>query len=136
MTLGKADMLRPGTDATVIASGVMVKAALDAAETLAGRGIDTRVLNMATWRPLDREAIEVAARQTGCIVTAEEHLVDTGLNAMVARHVVSTAPVPMGAVGMKDRYAESGKWDELLQKYDLTPEAIVREAEAVVARKR
>jgi transketolase len=133
--LGEADLLRPGTDATVIASGIMVTAALDAAETLAAKGIDARVLNMSTWRPLDGRAIEAAARETGAIVTAEEHLVHVGLNAMVAQHVVSTVPVPMGAVGMKDRYAESGRWDELLEKYDLTPAAIVREVEKTVARK-
>ncbi len=136
MEIGRADVLRPGADATVVASGVMVKAALDAAETLALQGIDARVLNMSTWRPLDCEAIETAARETGCIVTAEEHLVHTGLNAMVAQHVVSSVPVPMGAVGMKERYAESAKWDELLETYDLTPAAIVREVTKVVERKR
>jgi transketolase len=135
-TLGMSDLVRLGSDATVIASGIMVKAALDAAETLSLKGIDTRVINMSTWRPLDTVAIEEAARQTGCIVTAEEHLVHCGLNALVAQHVVSSVPVPMGAVGVKDRYAESGKWDELLVKYDLTPAAIVREVEKVVARKR
>ncbi len=136
MKLGQADVLRKGNDATIIASGVMVQPALDAAETLSLKGIDTRVLNMSTWRPLDGKSIEAAAIETGCVVTAEEHLVHTGLSAMVARHVVSTHPVPMGAVGLKETYAESGKWDELLQKYDLTPAAIVREVEAAVARKR
>jgi transketolase len=93
------------------------------------------VLNLATWRPLDGAAIEAAARETGAIVTAEEHLVHTGLGALVAQHLAGTVPVPMGFVGVT-RYAESGKWDELLQKYDLTPAAIVREVEAVIARKR
>ncbi len=134
--LGVSDLMRAGRDATVIATGIMVKAALDAAETLALRGIDTRVINMSTWRPLDTVAIEEAARQTGAIVTAEEHLVHCGLGAMVAQHLAATHPVPMGFVGMKDRYAESGRWDELLEKYDLTPGAIVREVEKVVARKR
>jgi transketolase len=133
--VGRADLLRPGSDATIIASGIMVKFALDAAETLAAKGIDARVLNFSTWRPLDTAAIEAAARETGAIVTAEEHLVHVGLNAMVAQHVVSTHPVPMSAVGMKDRYAESGPWQELLEKYDLTPAAIVREVERTVARK-
>jgi len=134
--LGKSGVLREGRDVTVIASGIMVKMALDAADTLAGRGIEARVLNMSTWRPLDKAAVEAAARETGAIVTAEEHLVHCGLGAMVAQHLAGVSPVPMGYVGMKDRYAESGKWDELLQKYDLTPAAIVREAEAVVGRKR
>jgi transketolase len=134
--LGKADMLRPGRDVTIAAAGIMVSMALEAAKTLAGRGIDTRVLNMSTWRPLDGLALEAAARETGAIVTAEEHLVHCGLGALIAQHLAGVQPVPMGFVGMKDRYAESGKWDQLLEKYDLTPAAIVREAEAVVARKR
>ncbi|HXH22075.1 MAG TPA: transketolase C-terminal domain-containing protein [Dehalococcoidia bacterium] len=135
ITLGKADRLREGRDVTIVASGIMVKMALDAAATLAERGIEARVLNMSTLRPLDGEALERAARETGAIVTAEEHLVHCGLGALVAQHLAARAPVPMGFVGMKDRYAESGRWDELLQKYDLTPDAIVRECEAVVRRK-
>ena len=133
--LGEADELRPGRDLTIIASGVLVKPALDAAGTLAAAGLDARVLNMSTWRPLDTAAVEAAARDTGAIVTAEEHLVHTGLGAMVAQRVAATVPVPMGFVGL-DRYAESGLWNELLAKYDLTAAAIVREAERVVARKR
>jgi transketolase len=135
-TLGMSDLLRAGTDVTIIAAGIMVKMALDAANILAGRGIDARVINMATWRPLDAAAVEEAARQSGAIVTAEEHLVHCGLGAQIAQYLAGVHPVPMGYVGMKDRYAESGKWDELLEKYDLTPAAIVREAEAVVSRKR
>jgi transketolase len=113
----------------------MVMQALAAAETLAAQGVDARVLNLSTWQPLDTAALEAAASETGAIVTAEEHLVHTGLGALVARHLAGVAPVPMGFVGMRS-YAESGKWDELLQKYDLTPEAIVREAQAAIARKR
>jgi transketolase len=135
-TLGISDLLRLGNDVTIIAAGIMVKAALDASEALAARGIDARVLNMSTWRPLDTYAIEEAARQTGAIVVAEEHLVHCGLGAMIAQHLAGVLPVPLGFVGMKDRYAESGRWDQLLEKYDLTPAAIVREAERVIARKR
>jgi transketolase len=134
--LGKADLLRPGRDVTIVAAGIMVKMALDAAATLAEGGIDARVLNMSSWRPLDGDALEAAARETGAIVTAEEHLVHCGLGSLVAHHLAGVHPVPMGCVGMKERYAESGKWDQLLEKYDLTPAAIVREAQAVVARKR
>jgi transketolase len=133
--LGKADLLRAGRDVTIIASGVLVKAALDAAATLSAQGVDARVLNIATWRPLDTAAIDAAARETGAIVTAEEHLVHCGLGAMIAQHLAQTHPVPMGFVGL-DRYAESGRWDELLTKYGLTPAAIVREAQAAIARKR
>jgi len=133
--LGKAHELRAGRDVTLIANGIMVKAALDAAETLARDGIDARVLNMATLRPLDEDAIARAARETGAIVTAEEHLVHCGMAALVAGVLGSTCPVPLGAVGMRDRYAESGRWDQLLQKYGLTAEEIVREAKETVARK-
>lgn len=133
--LGKADLLRDGRDVSLIASGVMTRYALDAADTLASEGIDARVLNMSTWQPLDENAIEAAARETGAIVTAEEHLIHTGMGAMVAQRVAATTPVPMGFVGVK-QYAESGKWEELLEKYGLTASDIVREARAAIARKR
>jgi len=133
--LGKAHLLRPGQDVTVIATGIMVKRALEAAAALEAEGIDCRVLNMATIRPLDREAILSAARETGAIVTAEEHLVHCGLGSMVAQALASEHPVPMGFVGMKDRYAESGLWDVLLEKYGLTAEAIAAEARRLLERK-
>jgi transketolase len=133
--LGKAHLLRDGRDATIIACGIMVKPAIDAAAALAAEGIECRLLNMATLRPLDEEAIVAAARETGAIVTAEEHQINTGVAALVSQVVGSREPVPTGAVGMRDRYAESGRWDELLQKYGLTAEAIVREVKAVLARK-
>jgi len=132
--LGKADLLRPGSDVTIIATGLMVMQALAAAETLSTQGIDARVLNLSTWRPLDTAAIEAAASETGAIVTAEEHLIHCGLGGLIAQHLSGVIPVPMGFVGMRS-YAESGKWDELLEKYDLTPNAIVREAHAAIARK-
>ncbi|MCI0856829.1 MAG: transketolase family protein, partial [Chloroflexi bacterium] len=133
--LGKADVLRDGSDATVIAVGLLVSTAIEAAETLANEGIDCRVLNMATVSPLDEAAITAAARETGAIVTAEEHLIRTGVSAMVSQVVGRTVPVPMGAVGL-DGYAESGSPDELLEKYGLTADAIVEEVKSVVARKR
>ncbi len=133
--LGKAHLLRPGSDVTVIALGIMVQRALDAATALEQEGIDCRVLNMATLRPLDEEAIVAAARATGAIVTAEEHQIHSGMAAMVSQVVGSKHPVPMGAVGMRDQYAESGRWDELLEKYHLTAEEIVRQVKEVLARK-
>ncbi|MCH7838178.1 MAG: transketolase family protein [Chloroflexi bacterium] len=133
--LGKAHLLRPGSDVTVIALGIMVHRALDAATALEQEGIDCRVLNMATLRPLDEEAIVAAARETGAIVTAEEHLIHSGMAAMVSQVVGSKCPVPMGAVGMRDQYAESGRWEELLEKYHLTAEEIVRQVKEVMARK-
>ena len=133
--LGKAHELRAGRDVALIAVGIMVKPALDAAAMLEQDGIDARVLNLATLRPLDKDSILRAARETGAVVTAEEHQVHVGVAAMVAQLLASEHPVPMGAVGMHDRYAESGKWDELMEKYGLTAEAIVGEARAVIARK-
>jgi transketolase len=134
--LGKAHLLRSGKDVTVIALGVMVKPALDAAAKLREEGIDCRLLNMATLRPLDEEAIIAAARETGAIVTAEEHLVHCGLGSMVSQVVTANQPVPMGFVGMKDRYAESGAPDQLLEKYGLTADDIAREVRAVLKRKK
>lgn len=134
--LGRAHLLRPGRDVTVIAAGIMVKRALEAAAALEAEGIDCRVLNMATIRPLDREAVLSAARETGAIVTAEEHLVHCGLGSMVAQALAGEHPVPMGFVGIDDRYAESGRWDVLLEKYGLTAEAIVGEARRLLERKR
>jgi transketolase len=133
--LGKADVLRPGKDATIIALGIMVQPALDAAQALAQEGVDCRVLNMASLRPLDEAAIVAAARETGAIVTAEEHQVHVGMAAMVARVLAANYPAPMGAVGMRDRYAESGRWDQLMERYGLTADAIVQEVKAVLARK-
>jgi transketolase len=134
--LGKAHLLRSGKDVTVIALGVMVKPALDAAAKLREEGIDCRLLNMATLRPLDEEAIIAAARETGAIVTAEEHLVHCGLGSMVSQVVTANQPVSMGFVGMKDRYAESGAPDQLLEKYGLTAADIAREVRAVLKRKK
>jgi transketolase len=132
--LGKAHLLRPGKDVTLMATGVMVKAALDAAELLAGEGVDCRVLNMASLKPLDEEAVLAAARETGAIVTAEDHLVHGGLGSLVAQTVVRQHPVPMAFVGMQDQYATSGRWDQLLKHYGLTPEKIAEAARAVLAR--
>ena len=134
--LGKADLLRPGKDVTIVAVGVMVKPALDAAAGLQEEGIDCRVLNMATLRPLDEEAIAAAARETGAIVTAEEHLVHCGLGSMLSQVVTATHPVPVGSVGMKDRYAESGSPAQLLEKYGLTADDIIREVRATIKRKK
>lgn len=133
--LGRAHLLRPGRDVTVVAMGIMVKAALDAAALLEQDGIDCRVLNMATLRPLDRDAIVAAARETGAIVTAEEHLVHCGLGSMVAQALAGIHPVPMGFVGVQDRYAESGRWDQLLEKYGLTANAIAQEARKLLVRR-
>lgn len=133
--IGKANQLRDGSDVTIIACGIMVATALAAAQTLSTRGINARVLDMHTIKPIDEAAIVRAAQETGAIVTAEEHLLDGGLGSVVARVVVERQPVPMTFVAIRDTYAESGKGDELLKKYGLTTEALVNAAAQVVARK-
>jgi transketolase len=134
--VGRADMLRDGSDLTIIACGLMVERSLRAAEALQADGISARVLNMATIRPLDVEAITLAARETGAIVVAEEHLVHTGLGAMVAQALAEREPIPMEFVGVPNRYGESGTWDEVLEIMGLTPAGVVEAARRVVARKR
>ena len=134
--LGKAVTLREGKDATVIACGIMVSKALEAANALASQGVDCQVLNMPTLKPLDEQAIIEAAMQTGAIVVAEEHLLHGGLGSRVAQVVVREKPVPMAFIGINDVYAKSGKPDELLQRYGLTAEAIEQAVKAVVKRKK
>lgn len=123
--LGKANTVRDGSDVTIIANGLMVAMALDAAAELADAGISARVLDMHTAKPIDEEAIVKAARETGAIVVAEEHLAAGGLASAVAMVVGQTVPAPMAYVNIGDRYAESGDADGLLEKYGLTSTAIV-----------
>jgi transketolase len=127
-TLGKANQLREGKDLTIIADGLMVAPALEAAEKLAGQGVQARVLDMHTVKPLDDAAVLAAARDTGRIVVAEEHLHHGGLGSVVAQSVVREHPVPMRFVALNDTFAESGTPEGLLQKYGLTSDAIVRAA--------
>jgi transketolase len=134
--LGKAVVMREGGDATVIALGLMVKIALDAAESLKGEGIDCRVLNMPTLKPIDEAAIIKAAAETGAIVTAEEHLEHGGLGGAVARVVTKHKPVPMEFVAIKDTYAQSGKPAELFARYGLTAKDIERGVKSALKRKR
>ncbi|MEZ4617570.1 MAG: transketolase C-terminal domain-containing protein [Caldilineaceae bacterium] len=134
--IGKANQLRQGNDVTIIACGLMVAAALEAAHTLSQQGIEARVLDMHTVKPLDEAAIADAARTTGAIVTAEEHLLQGGLGAAVARAVVAQQPVPIEFLGIHDCYAESGTAAELLEKYGLMPVDIVNGVQRVLARKK
>jgi transketolase len=133
--IGKASLLREGRDVTLMACGVLVAPALEAAELLANEGISARVLNVATIKPLDQHAVLAAARETGAVVTAEEHQTYGGLGSAVARLLAETLPVPMAFVGV-DRYGTSGKWDELLDYFDLTPARIAQAARDAIARKR
>ena len=134
-TLGKAVTMRQGKDATVIAAGIMVAKALEAADSLAKQGIDCRIINMHTLKPLDEAAIVKAASETGAIVVAEEHLAQGGLGSRVAQIVAKEKPVPMEFVNLGDRYASSGKAEELLQRYGLTARDIEESVKSAVKRK-
>jgi transketolase len=134
-TIGKANLLRDGLDVTIIACGIMVAAALEAAAQLDQEGIHARVLDMHTLKPLDDAAVERAARETGAIVTAEEHLLEGGLGAAVARSAASTYPVPIEFVGIKNTYAQSGAPEKLFEAYGLTPHHIIEAARKAVSRK-
>ena len=120
---------------TLIACGILVGIALDAAAQLAADGISARVIDIATIKPIDRDAVLAAARETGAIVTAEEHQTHGGLGTQVARVLAETLPTPVAFVGV-DRYGTSGKWDELLGYFELTPGRLAAAAKDAIARKR
>jgi transketolase len=133
--IGRAEMVREGDDLTIIGCGLMTSLALDAAAELADRRIEARVLDLLSLRPLDAAAIVRAARETGCLVTAEEHLLTGGVGSNVARVAAENHPVPMRFVGLADTYTESAAPDDLLVKYHLTAEDIVKKSlEAVDAK--
>jgi transketolase len=135
-TFGKGEVFAPGRDLTIIACGVMVYEALRARELLLERGIEARVLDLHTVKPLDRALITRCARETGAIVTAEEHQVNGGLGGAVAEAVVGTHSVPMEFVAVMDRFGQSGKPGELMEAFGLTARHIVAAAERVLERKR
>ena len=129
--LGKANQLRQGGDVTIIANGIMVAAGLDAAERLSKQGVQARVLDMHTVKPLDDDAVAAAARETAGIVVAEEHLHHGGLGSVVAMAAARLHPCRMGFVDVGDTYATSGTAEQLLQQYGLTVDRIVAEATRV-----
>lgn len=129
--IGKANTVREGDDVTIIANGLMVAGAIDAATKLAEEGISARVIDMHTIKPLDTDAIAKAARETGAIVVAEEHLAHGGLGSAVAMAVSQIDPVPMAYVNVGDCFAESGDPQGLLDKYGLTTDAIVEAVKKV-----
>jgi transketolase len=133
--IGKANTVREGQDVTIVACGLMTGIALDAAAILAEEGIAVRVLDMHTVKPVDRQAIVSAARETGAIVTAEEHLVRGGLGAAVAQVVAEEHPVPMRFVGIRDTYLESGTVEELMAKYGFSTADVVRATQEAVRAK-
>ncbi|WP_026486254.1 transketolase family protein [Caldanaerobius polysaccharolyticus] len=126
--IGKGIELREGSDVTIVATGIMVAAALEAHEELKKKGVSARVIDIHTIKPIDQELIVKAAWETGAIVTAEEHSVIGGLGSAVCEVVSERVPVPVRRVGIKDVFGQSGKPDELLKLYHLTPEDIVEEA--------
>ena len=133
--VGKGMQLRDGKDVTIVATGFMVHLALEAAELLAAEGIDARVINIHTIKPLDKEIILKAAGETGAIVTAEEHSVIGGLGSAVAETVCEGCPVPMLRVGVEDRFGKSGKVPPLLEEYGLTAANIADKVRVVVKMK-
>lgn len=132
--VGRAEVMREGKDASIVACGIMVHAALTAADLLAGEGISCRVVNMATVSPLDRDAVLTAARETGALVTAEEHLLQGGLGSAVASLLAGSLPTPVEMVGLTG-YGESGDPQRLLEKYGLTPVHVAEAVKRAVARK-
>ncbi|KAB3534177.1 transketolase family protein [Alkaliphilus pronyensis] len=123
--IGKGVTLRAGDDITIIATGIMVSKALAAGEALSKEGIEARVINIHTIKPIDKDIIIKAAKETGKIITAEEHNIIGGLGSAVTEVVAENHPVPVKRIGVEDTFGESGKPDELLEKYGLTVEAII-----------
>jgi transketolase len=134
--IGKAVQVVEGSDATIIANGLLLAEAIRAAETLEAEGISVRVVDMHTVKPLDRDAVRRAAVETGAIVVAEEHLVDGGLGVRVAQAVAELQPCPMEFVGIRDTYAESGTTGELMEKYGLVARDVAAAVRKAIARKR
>ena len=133
--LGKAVTLKDGGDVTLVASGIMVARALKAADELKEAGINARVLNIHTWKPIDEDAIVSAAKDTGAIVTCENHTTAGGLGSAVAEVAAEKCPVPMEFVGVKNSFGEVGKEAYLSEKFGLTVSDIVAAAKRAVARK-
>lgn len=134
--IGKAVQLIDGSDVTLIATGLLVAESIRAAEILEAEGISARVIDIHTIKPLDRDAIAQAARETGAIVVSEEHLVDSGLGVRVAQVVGETYPAAMEFIGIQNTYAESGTPDELLDKYGLRAAPVAAAARKAIARKK
>ena len=132
--IGKANLLKDGSDVTIIASGIEVREALKAAETLAAKGVSARVVDMFTWKPIDREMIERCAKETGACVVAENHSADNGLGHAVAAVLAETTPCPCEFVAIHD-FGEVGDVAYLSKRFGLDSDSIAAAAEAVIARK-
>ena len=134
--VGKGVKLRDGADVTIVATGLMVGMALEAAEALATEGISARVINIHTIKPIDRAILAEAARETGAIVTAEEHNIIGGLGSAVTEAICETCPVPVLRVGVEDEFGHSGKVPPLLEMYGLTPANIAATAKKAIQLKK
>jgi transketolase len=133
--IGKAVVIRAGKDATIVANRDLVVQSLVAAELLADKGVNVRVIDCHTLKPLDNEVVLQAAHETGAIVTAENNMFYGGLGSAVAEVLVENLPIPMKRIGVRDTFAESGPYLELLKKYGLSAEHIVDAVEEVIKRK-
>ncbi len=133
--IGRGSVLKEGRDATIFACGIMVAAALEAQAVLAQENISAKVVNLSSVKPIDKELIVSCARETKAVVTAEEHSIIGGLGGAVAEVLAENCPVPLARVGLKDVFGESGKPEELLQKYGLTAREIVQAVRSVIGRK-
>jgi transketolase len=134
-TIGKAELLREGSDVTLMCAGVLVPRCLEAAKILGEGGIEARVLELHTIKPIDEDLIQKAAKETGAIVTAEEHSIIGGLGSAVAEVVSTLLPVPIRRIGIVDTFTETGPYDALLDKYGMAVEDIIAAAEEIVAAK-
>lgn len=133
--LGRGVLMADGSDVTLVATGLMVATALEARELLAAEGISARVVNIHTIKPIDKDIITAAARETGAIVTCEEHSILGGLGSAVAEVLVENAPVPMERVGVRDEFGRSGTVPQLMEYYGLTAKDIADRARLAISRK-
>lgn len=133
--IGKGKVLREGSDVTVVATGICVHAALEAADRLKADGIDAEVINICTIKPLDKELITASAKKTGRVVTAEEHSIIGGLGGAVAECLAESCPTRMYRIGVRDRFGESGPAAELIHKYELDAEGIYKQVRAFMEAK-
>jgi len=133
LRIGRAEVLRDGSDIAIIACGVMVNEAVEAAESLSKEGISAEVVDSHTLKPIDSDTVLKAAKKTGGIVTAEEQSIIGGLGSAVAETVSDSYPVPVSRIGLRDTFGESGEHKELMDKYGLTPQEIVKASRRLVA---
>ena len=133
--IGKGVTLREGKDVTIISSGIMVDVALQAEEALKAEGISAKVIDMFTWKPLDEELVIASAKETGCVVTAENHQVGCGLGSVVANCLAKNLPVPVEMVGIQNRFGQVGAENFLREEYNLTVADVVAAAKKAISRK-